>query len=309
MRISFDNLLPRGEAGWAAIYDMEKRTTWRFDLKGALQSLEARIGESHALESFTVSADGTGGYDLVIVAGGKPFAQNIPAPEPYDDSALWNQVEVLHGALVYIGTINLRTAEVTSAALNARAQELCKPAKRGYVLVDADANDWWYDADDWVNIGYYDIAQATNSSLGVVKGSNANMKVSVDGSGEMSVNGLQAALESASGGNASLGKYPQGIAQNIFSFSQDVFAYEFTQDGAMVLAGIDIDDSKIGSCYTFITYRGSPVNSLSVTFYRRNTMTPETVLVGCSGCMVLMYMGRYQSNIPCFRIVSRGHEF
>jgi hypothetical protein len=80
--------------------------------------------------------------------------------------------------------------------LNTQAQALGKyPPQLGYVLVDSNSNDWWYNGTEWINIGYYDVAQATNASLGVVKGSTANMKVSVDGSGEMSVNGLQSAMD------------------------------------------------------------------------------------------------------------------
>jgi hypothetical protein len=40
MRISFDNLLERSEAGQVAIYDPDSNTTWRFDLKRALQGME-----------------------------------------------------------------------------------------------------------------------------------------------------------------------------------------------------------------------------------------------------------------------------
>jgi len=101
----------------------------------------------------------------------------------------------MYGALIYIGTISQATANVTQEALGARAQELGKyPLAKGYVLVDANANDWWFDGEAWVNIGYYEIATATNESKGVVKGSGASMKVSVDINGEMSVNGLGESL-------------------------------------------------------------------------------------------------------------------
>jgi hypothetical protein len=113
-----------------------------------------------------------------------------------EDSLLQNQIDAFQGALIYIGTIGLAVGDVTQDALNGRASELGKvPLQTGYVLVDDNANDWWFDGGEWVNIGYYDVAQATNYSLGVVSGSAENMKVSVDGAGEMSVNGLEAALD------------------------------------------------------------------------------------------------------------------
>jgi hypothetical protein len=114
----------------------------------------------------------------------------------FADANLQQQIDAFAGALIYIGTIDLPTSDVTQDALNQKANELGKePILKGYVLVDNNSNDWWYDGTEWINIGYYDIAQATNNSLGVVKGSTANMKVSVDGLGEMSINNLQSALD------------------------------------------------------------------------------------------------------------------
>jgi len=50
-----------------------------------------------------------------------------------------------------------------------------------------------------VDIGQSIVSQATNDLLGIVKGSAADMKVSVDGNGEMSVNGLNDALAAKQG--------------------------------------------------------------------------------------------------------------
>jgi hypothetical protein len=120
------------------------------------------------------------------------------------DANLQQQIDAFAGALIYIGTINLATSDVTQSVLNTQAQALGKyPPQLGYVLVDNNGNDWWYNGSEWINIGYYEIAQASNTQLGVVKGSTANMKVSVDGSGEMSVNGLQNAFD---------GKAPNSIS-------------------------------------------------------------------------------------------------
>lgn len=116
------------------------------------------------------------------------------------DADLQQQIDAFAGALIYIGTIDLATSDVTQAALDSQAQALGKyPPQLGYVLIDSDANDWWHNGSEWVNIGYYEIAQATNTQLGVVKGSTDSMKVSVDSAGEMSVNGLQNALDSKQG--------------------------------------------------------------------------------------------------------------
>jgi hypothetical protein len=105
--------------------------------------------------------------------------------------------EALQGSLIYIGNIALSTTLVTQSALNARAQELGRyPLQHGFVLVDSNANDWWYDsgAGEWRNIGGSVVTQATNTTLGIVKGSTASLMGSINGAGEISINGLADAL-------------------------------------------------------------------------------------------------------------------
>jgi len=103
------------------------------------------------------------------------------------------QLEALRGAIIYLGNIDRETAYIAG---NQRAlSDLCQELKghgpeRGYCIIDANSNDWVHNGTEWVNIGYYEIATATNSGKGVVKGSAANGKVSVDGAGEMAVNGF-----------------------------------------------------------------------------------------------------------------------
>jgi hypothetical protein len=134
------------------------------------------------------------------------------------DAALQAQIDALQGALIFIGKINLPNTQVTQQALNTRAQELGKyPPRLGYVLVDSDADDWWFDGTTWIDIGYYEVAQATNTTLGVVKGSSASMYVGVNGAGEMSVNGLQGTLDSLT--SALAGKQPNIPLLNIPSSS------------------------------------------------------------------------------------------
>jgi len=110
--------------------------------------------------------------------------------------ALQVQIEALQGAIIYIGNIYSGTEQVTQESLDARARELGKyPPARGYVLIDSNANDWWHDGAAWINIGYYEIATATNSSKGVVQGSDADLHVAVGPDGKMKVNGLANAIE------------------------------------------------------------------------------------------------------------------
>ena len=104
------------------------------------------------------------------------------------------QIDVLQGAIIFIGRINLPNNQVTQSALTARAQELGKyPLKHGYCLVDNNNDDWVFSADEneWIDVGYFDVSTATQDNLGVVKGSTEYLKINVDSTGEMFVNGLQ----------------------------------------------------------------------------------------------------------------------
>jgi len=118
------------------------------------------------------------------------------------DAELQAQIDTLFGAIIFIGKINLPNTAVTQSALTARAHELGRyPLVKGYCLIDNDSDDWVWDGEsEWIDVGYYQVAQATNNSLGVVKGSSENLKIGVDGSGEMSVNGLQEALANSGSG-------------------------------------------------------------------------------------------------------------
>ena len=48
---------------------------------------------------------------------------------------------------------------------------------------------------EWVDTGFSGVSEATNDSLGVVKGSDEDLKISVDINGEMTVNGLTTTLQ------------------------------------------------------------------------------------------------------------------
>lgn len=120
-------------------------------------------------------------------------------------------IEALNGAIIFIGEINLKTDDVTQPALTDRAAELGYPTlQRGYTLVDLDNNQWTYNGMEWINIGNNNVSTATNETLGVVKGSTDNLKVSVDIGGEMTVNGLESALNNKANKGTTLMDY--GIA-------------------------------------------------------------------------------------------------
>jgi len=115
------------------------------------------------------------------------------------DSDLRTQIEALQGAIIYLGHATYATAQVT--ANTALLTQWCQsngftPLKHGYCVVDNDANDWVWNAEKnrWINIGYYEVATATNSSKGVVMGNDVDLGVVVDASGKMSVKNLQGKL-------------------------------------------------------------------------------------------------------------------
>jgi len=168
---------------------------------------------------------------------------------------LQTQIEALRGAIIYIGSVSLPTSQVTQAALNARAQELGKyPPETGYVLIDSDANDWWFDGAAWVNIGYYEIATATNSSKGVVMGNDVDLGVVVDASGKMGVKNLTTAL--AGKQDKLTAGDPMRLMKADLSHTQGYadFAHELT--GAYANAG-----SVPGATGYFITTSANKLNA------------------------------------------------
>lgn len=117
------------------------------------------------------------------------------------------QIQALLGAVVYLGNIANTTAELEAASgqtlLTNKANEIIAeqsrpiPLQKGDTLVDSNNNDWWYDGNLWINIGYTAVSTATNTALGVVKGSTENFKISIDVDGVMSVNGIQSVDKTA----------------------------------------------------------------------------------------------------------------
>jgi hypothetical protein len=111
-------------------------------------------------------------------------------------SELEQKISTLNGAIIYIGKISKtkKQIEANMTLLDAwcESNDYPQPYKPGYCIVDSNANDWVWNGEEWIDIGYYEVAKATNSSLGLVKGVvSTKGKISVDSNGEMSVNGWE----------------------------------------------------------------------------------------------------------------------
>ncbi|MDR2595500.1 MAG: hypothetical protein LBC87_12080 [Fibromonadaceae bacterium] len=115
-------------------------------------------------------------------------------------SAMQLKIDALRGAIIYLGHVEY-TAEQVTADTNLLT-EWCRengfyPLMRGYCVIDANANDWWWNDTEerWVNIGYFDVATATNNSKGVVVGNDVDLGIVVNSQGKMSVKNLQNKLD------------------------------------------------------------------------------------------------------------------
>ena len=118
------------------------------------------------------------------------------------DSNLQNQIDALYGAVIYIGHIDMSTNDIKNSPdaqdiLTARAAELdFSILRHGFALIDDDNGEWWYNGEkqEWLFLGQFEIAKATNDTLGIVKGSTDNLMGSINADGEIGINGLQDAL-------------------------------------------------------------------------------------------------------------------
>jgi len=163
-----------------------------------------RIAGDSALQG-NIDAEATARANADITLQGNINAE--AATRSNADAALGIRIDALMGALVYIGRIPLNTnqidlgnGQINHLALTNRIIEITGyPPLRGHVLVDYQDDDWYYDGELWRDLGPSTVSQATNSTLGIVKGSTGNLMVSVDSGGEMTVNGLQSALDNKQG--------------------------------------------------------------------------------------------------------------
>lgn len=76
-------------------------------------------------------------------------------------------ISALQGAFIYIGVIT--KANPTDQELTARATELKGDVKLGYVLVDNNKVEYYYDGTNWNNMGQNIISNGTISVAGIVK--------------------------------------------------------------------------------------------------------------------------------------------
>ncbi|OAV76248.1 hypothetical protein Barb7_00103 [Bacteroidales bacterium Barb7] len=104
---------------------------------------------------------------------------------------------------------NFGTATPAQSTLNAYATSFNVSLRNGLAVRNLYDNHLWeysdviLGAEGWYNQGNDAINVATNSTTGIVQGSTSDYKVSVDGSGTMTVNGVQTAIEDLQDNKAS----------------------------------------------------------------------------------------------------------
>jgi len=201
------------------------------------------------------------------------------------DSELQTQIEALQGAIIYLGHTTYATAQVT--ANTALLTQWCQsnnfyPLKHGYCVVDNDANDWVWNSEKnlWINIGYYDVATATNVSKGVVSGNDVDLGVVVDANGKMSVKNLSTVLGGKAPANASLsattnadtttttGDVPsntvQGILQTIWAKIRSVAnALGNKVDSYKDVGNIDVNTLLTTGIYRVFPGPNTPTNQVN----------------------------------------------
>ena len=104
------------------------------------------------------------------------------------------------GGVVYLPANDFGTDSPTQQQLTnyALSLEHITELSEGLTVVNKfDNNEWRYQSGGWVNIGQATVNQATNTALGIVKGTTANLKVGVNADGTMQVNGLQTAIDNS----------------------------------------------------------------------------------------------------------------
>jgi hypothetical protein len=99
MRISFDNLIERDKAAFVAIYDKASKTTWAFDLAGAISRAEQAIKANDTLSAFEIAPDGNGGYSLTIATANQSFTRNMPAADASTDGIMAKELFQLLSSL------------------------------------------------------------------------------------------------------------------------------------------------------------------------------------------------------------------
>lgn len=108
---------------------------------------------------------------------------------------LSEELAILKGGTTYLAAYNFNTTSPAQDALTTYAlqQTGWDSVRHGTSIVNlTDGHEWIYDLSlgRWVNFGQTSVTQATNSQLGIVRGSVAMGKVSVNSMGEMVPNGF-----------------------------------------------------------------------------------------------------------------------
>jgi hypothetical protein len=165
--------------------------------------ITSKSGDTHEIPSFDEVQAGLNLRQKTLTASENITIEDdiISATCDYDDqpikdslASLETKVAALNGAIIYIGNISKTKkqieANITLLDTWCADNDYPQPYKLGYCIVDSNANDWVWNGEEWIDLGYYEVAKATNASLGLVKGvANGKGKISVDANGEMSVNG------------------------------------------------------------------------------------------------------------------------
>jgi hypothetical protein len=142
---------------------------------------------------------GASDYDV-----GLPKTISTAVFNPVTGECVQTMIDALRGMFIYIGKLDVPTADITQDLLNQFAQNAEHwPVTTGMTIIDGgdgtgtNSHDWRFDdyIGLWVDLGASAIAVATNTSLGVVQGSTALYGISVNPDGTMLVNGLADVLD------------------------------------------------------------------------------------------------------------------
>lgn len=116
-----------------------------------------------------------------------------------DVTDLNNRVDSVVGKLTYLPPYNFGTSTPTQEVLTDYALSHRDTLINSLSVQNLfDNHEWIYneDGNEWIDNGIASVATATNSSLGVVKGSDEDFKGSINEKGEIEVNKLKETLDS-----------------------------------------------------------------------------------------------------------------
>jgi hypothetical protein len=104
---------------------------------------------------------------------------------------LQTAINTLKGQIFYIPAHNFENEAPSDLELTTYSQTRVDSVITGITVVNQfDNNEWYFNGEHWVNLGQATVNQATNTSLGIVKGSSVAYKASVDADGTLIINNL-----------------------------------------------------------------------------------------------------------------------